>query len=76
MVVLEQLRYVRLVADDLGRAADFAQRVLGLEPIDRSQELRPFDRIFATTRLLSHRATTPCSPSVWKCVTQTTSTRL
>ena len=42
MVVLEQLRYVRLPADDLGRAADFAQRVLGLEPIDRTQDLATF----------------------------------
>jgi 2,3-dihydroxy-p-cumate/2,3-dihydroxybenzoate 3,4-dioxygenase len=42
MVALEQLRYVRLVAGDLGRAADFAQRVLGLEPIDRTEELAAF----------------------------------
>jgi 2,3-dihydroxy-p-cumate/2,3-dihydroxybenzoate 3,4-dioxygenase len=42
MVVLEQLRYVRLVANDLGRAADFAQRTLGLEPIDRTHELATF----------------------------------
>ena len=42
MVALEQLRYVRLVADDLGRAADFAQRVLGLEPIDRTADLATF----------------------------------
>jgi 2,3-dihydroxy-p-cumate/2,3-dihydroxybenzoate 3,4-dioxygenase len=42
MVALEQLRYVRLVADDLGPAADFAQRVLGLEPIDRTGELATF----------------------------------
>jgi 2,3-dihydroxy-p-cumate/2,3-dihydroxybenzoate 3,4-dioxygenase len=42
MVALEQLRYVRLVADDLARAADFAQRVLGLEPIDRTRELAIF----------------------------------
>jgi 2,3-dihydroxy-p-cumate/2,3-dihydroxybenzoate 3,4-dioxygenase len=42
MVALEQLRYVRLVADNLGRAADFAQRVLGLEPIDRTEELATF----------------------------------
>jgi 2,3-dihydroxy-p-cumate/2,3-dihydroxybenzoate 3,4-dioxygenase len=42
MVALEQLRYVRLVADDLGRAADFAQRILGLEPIDRTAELATF----------------------------------
>jgi 2,3-dihydroxy-p-cumate/2,3-dihydroxybenzoate 3,4-dioxygenase len=42
MVELEQLRYVRLVADNLGGAADFAARVLGLEPIDRNQELASF----------------------------------
>lgn len=42
MVELEQLRYVRIVADDIGRAADFAQRVLGLEPIDRTREIATF----------------------------------
>jgi 2,3-dihydroxy-p-cumate/2,3-dihydroxybenzoate 3,4-dioxygenase len=42
MVALEQLRYVRLIADDLGRAADFARRVLGLEPIDRAEGLATF----------------------------------
>jgi 2,3-dihydroxy-p-cumate/2,3-dihydroxybenzoate 3,4-dioxygenase len=42
MVELEQLRYVRLVADNLGGAADFATRVLGLEPIDRNQEVATF----------------------------------
>jgi 2,3-dihydroxy-p-cumate/2,3-dihydroxybenzoate 3,4-dioxygenase len=42
MVALEQLRYARLVASDLNQAADFAQRVLGLEPIDRSPELATF----------------------------------
>ena len=42
MVALEQLRYVRLVADDLGHAADFAQRMLGLEPIDRTEDLATF----------------------------------
>jgi 2,3-dihydroxy-p-cumate/2,3-dihydroxybenzoate 3,4-dioxygenase len=42
MIALEQLRYARLVADDLGRAADFARRILGLEPIDRTPELATF----------------------------------
>jgi 2,3-dihydroxy-p-cumate/2,3-dihydroxybenzoate 3,4-dioxygenase len=42
MIELDQLRYVRLVTDDLGDAADFAQLVLGLEPIDRNQELATF----------------------------------
>jgi 2,3-dihydroxy-p-cumate/2,3-dihydroxybenzoate 3,4-dioxygenase len=42
VVALEQLRYVRLVAEDLGRAADFALRVLGLEPIDRTPDVATF----------------------------------
>jgi 2,3-dihydroxy-p-cumate/2,3-dihydroxybenzoate 3,4-dioxygenase len=42
MVALEQLRYARLVASDLNQAADFAQRVLGLGPIDRTEELATF----------------------------------
>jgi 2,3-dihydroxy-p-cumate/2,3-dihydroxybenzoate 3,4-dioxygenase len=42
MVALEQLRYVRLIASDLAQAADFAQRVLGLEPIDRTQDIATF----------------------------------
>lgn len=42
MVELEQLRYVRLIADDLEHAANFAQRVLGLEQIDRNPELATF----------------------------------
>ena len=42
MAGLEQLRYVRLKPDDLVQAADFAVRVLGLEPIDRTQEVATF----------------------------------
>ena len=42
MVELQHLRYVRLIADDLGSAADFARQVLGLEPIDRTPELATF----------------------------------
>lgn len=40
--MIEQLRYVRLVAEDLGEAANFAQRILGLEPIDRTEDLATF----------------------------------
>jgi 2,3-dihydroxy-p-cumate/2,3-dihydroxybenzoate 3,4-dioxygenase len=40
--LIEQLRYVRLPADDLGQAAGFAERVLGLQPIDRTSELATF----------------------------------
>jgi 2,3-dihydroxy-p-cumate/2,3-dihydroxybenzoate 3,4-dioxygenase len=42
MVELEQLRYVRIGVDDIGHAANFATRVLGLEPIDRSQQIATF----------------------------------
>src|SRR5258707_10040831 len=42
MMGIEQWRYVRLVADDLGRSAHLAQRTLGLEPIDRTQEVATF----------------------------------
>ena len=42
MVELEQLRFVRLKPDDLAQAADFATRVLGLEPVDRTPETATF----------------------------------
>jgi 2,3-dihydroxy-p-cumate/2,3-dihydroxybenzoate 3,4-dioxygenase len=42
MVELEQLRYVRLRPSDLAQAADFATRVLGLEPVDRTPETATF----------------------------------
>src|SRR4029077_14275332 len=42
MVELEQLRYVRLIASNLSSAADYAQRVLGLEPIDKSEGIATF----------------------------------
>jgi 2,3-dihydroxy-p-cumate/2,3-dihydroxybenzoate 3,4-dioxygenase len=40
--VIEQLRYVRLTTEDLGQAASFAQNVLGLEPIDRTEQQATF----------------------------------
>jgi 2,3-dihydroxy-p-cumate/2,3-dihydroxybenzoate 3,4-dioxygenase len=40
--MLEQLRYVRLPADDLQRTADFAQRVIGIEPVDRTEQIATF----------------------------------
>jgi 2,3-dihydroxy-p-cumate/2,3-dihydroxybenzoate 3,4-dioxygenase len=40
--MLEQLRYVRLPADDLQRATDFAQRVIGIEPVDRTEHVATF----------------------------------
>jgi 2,3-dihydroxy-p-cumate/2,3-dihydroxybenzoate 3,4-dioxygenase len=37
-IAIEQLRYVRLGTRDLAAAADFAQRILGLQLIDKSDE--------------------------------------
>lgn len=36
MIAIEQLRYVLLGTSDLAGAAEFAQRTLGLEPVDRT----------------------------------------
>ena len=36
-IVIEQLRYVRLGTADLAGAADFAQRILGLQLVDRTE---------------------------------------
>jgi 2,3-dihydroxy-p-cumate/2,3-dihydroxybenzoate 3,4-dioxygenase len=63
MVALEQLRYVRLVADDLGRAADFATRVLGLEPVDRTEDLATF-RSDSRDHTLAFMTTEGAVPSV------------
>ena len=37
MIEIEQLRYVRLGTRDLAAAADFAQRILGLQLVDKSE---------------------------------------
>ena len=47
MIAIEQLRYVRIATKDLAGSADFAQRVLGLEPTrrdDRSAAFRSDER--------------------------------
>lgn len=41
-IAIEQLRYVRLETPDLAAASDFAQRILGLQPIDRTEEIATF----------------------------------
>ena len=76
MVVLEQLRYVRLVADELGRAADFAQRVLGLEPIDRTSELATFRSDFRDHTLAFATDERAVQSVGWKCARQAISMRL
>ncbi len=41
-IAIEQLRYVRLGTPDLATAVDFAQRVLGLQMIDKTDEMVSF----------------------------------
>lgn len=38
VIAVEQLHYVRLGTPDLAAAADFAQRILGLQPVDKSAD--------------------------------------
>jgi 2,3-dihydroxy-p-cumate/2,3-dihydroxybenzoate 3,4-dioxygenase len=42
LIAIEQLRYVLLGTSDLAGAAEFAQRTLGLEPVDRTASLATF----------------------------------
>ena len=42
MIAIEQLRYVRLGTRDLAAAADFAQRILGLQPAGRDDTQAAF----------------------------------
>lgn len=42
MIAIEQLRYVLLGTSDLAGAVEFAQRTLGLEPVDRTASLATF----------------------------------
>jgi 2,3-dihydroxy-p-cumate/2,3-dihydroxybenzoate 3,4-dioxygenase len=42
LITIEQLRYVLLGTGDLAGAADFAQRILGLEPVDRTEARATF----------------------------------
>ena len=42
MIAIEQLRYVRLGTRDLGAAVDFAQRILGLELVERTDTQASF----------------------------------
>ena len=42
MIAIEQLRYVRLGTRDLGAAVDFAQRILGLELVERTDTQTSF----------------------------------
>ena len=42
MIAIDQLRYVRLGTSDLGASADFAQRILGLEPVEKDSTQAAF----------------------------------
>jgi 2,3-dihydroxy-p-cumate/2,3-dihydroxybenzoate 3,4-dioxygenase len=59
MVALEQLRFVRLRPADLAQAADFATRVLGLEPIDRTPETATFRSDYRDYTLAFGQAVVP-----------------
>lgn len=54
MIAIEQLRYVRLGTRDLGGAADFAQRILGLQLVDRTSEAAYFRSDYRDHTLVYH----------------------
>ena len=60
--MLEQLRYVRLPADDLAQASHFATAVLGLEPIDRTEQRATFRSDFRdhTLAFIKDARAEPC----------------
>ena len=67
MIAIEQLRYVRLGTRDLAGAAQFAQRILGLELVEQDRPRQPFGRIFAITRWCSQGTSRQATPWASKC---------
>jgi 2,3-dihydroxy-p-cumate/2,3-dihydroxybenzoate 3,4-dioxygenase len=59
MIAIEQLRYVRLGARDLNTSADFAQRILGLELVDKDSTQAAFRSDFRDHTLVFTRDTNP-----------------
>lgn len=59
MIAIEQLRYVRLGTPDLAAAADFAQRILGLEPVEKTPDLVAFRSDYRDRTLVYVRADKP-----------------
>lgn len=54
MIAIEQLRYVRLATRDLAAAADFAQRILGLQPAGRDDTHAAFRSDHRDPTLMFH----------------------
>jgi len=63
MIAIEQLRYVRLGTCDLGAAADFAQRILGLEAVDKDATQASFRSDFKDHTLVFTKAA-KCAHSI------------
>lgn len=59
MIAIEQLRYVRLGTPDLAAATDFAQRILGLQLVDKTPEQVFFRSDYRDHTLVYVRADKP-----------------
>lgn len=59
MIAIEQLRYVRLGTPDLAGAIDFAQRILGLQLVDKTDEQAFFRSDYRDHTLVYVRADKP-----------------
>ena len=55
MIAIEQLRYVRLATNDLSASADFAQRILGLELVEKDSTQAAFRSDFRDHTLVFTR---------------------
>jgi 2,3-dihydroxy-p-cumate/2,3-dihydroxybenzoate 3,4-dioxygenase len=55
MIAIEQLRYVRLPTADLASAIDFAQRILGLQLTERTEDDANFRSDFRDPTLVYFR---------------------
>lgn len=59
MIAIEQLRYVRLGTADLAAAADFAQRILGLQVVDKTDDQVAFRSDYRDHTLVYFRDSKP-----------------
>lgn len=59
MMAIEQLRYVRLGTSDLGASVDFAQRILGLELVEKDSTQAAFRSDFRDHTLVFTRDSNP-----------------
>ena len=59
MIAIEQLRYVRLGTPDLAAATDFAQRILGLQLVEKTADQAAFRSDYRDHTLVYFRADRP-----------------